>query len=186
MRTATTDAPAVVRLTQRLEETEGLDDAVRRLQPVADALRDHPNVDAALRGDWLGHAVHPLMTDAPIGLWTSAMVLDLLGGVQAQPAARKLVGLGVLLAVPTAWTGWAEWAAASDQRAKRVGVVHAAANGVAIACYAGSWVARRRGRTDKGRRLALLGGAALGAGGYLGAHLIEVRKVSSRHPAYGD
>ncbi|HYH35687.1 MAG TPA: DUF2231 domain-containing protein [Nocardioides sp.] len=185
MRAATTQVPTLVRLTQRLEESDGLDGAVAGLQPVADKLRAHPRVDAALRGEWLGHAVHPLMTDAPIGMWTSAMVLDAVGGEQSQAAARRLVGLGVLMALPTAWTGWAEWAV-TGQREQRVGVVHAVANGVALLSYTASYRARRRGDHKRGKRLALLGGGALGVGGYLGAHLIEVRKVSSRHPAYGE
>lgn len=186
MRHAATPAPTVVRLTQALEEDERLDDAVRRLQPVADTLRDHPRVDEALRGMWLGHSIHPLLTDVPIGFWTSAVVLDLVGGKQSQSAARTLVGLGVLAWFPTAWTGWAEWAAASDQRVKRVGVVHVAANAVGVTCFAGSYVARRRGNHERGKRLALLGSTVMTVAGYLGGHLVEVRKVSSVHPAYGD
>lgn len=181
---AITQAPAVVRLTQRLEENTGLDDTVRRLQPVADALRDHPRVDAALRGEWLGHAVHPMLTDVPIGFWTSAVVLDLVGGTKSQSTARTLVGLGVLSWFPTAWTGWAEWAAASDQRVKRVGVVHAAANAVGLTCFAASYVARRQGNHERGRKLALVGSTVLTGAGYLGGHLVEVRKVSSSHPAF--
>lgn len=181
---AATHAPAVVRLTQALEEDERLDDAVLRLQPVADALRDHPTLDAALRGEWLGHSVHPALTDVPIGFWTSAVVLDLVGGTKSQSAARTLVGLGVLSWFPTAWTGWAEWAAASDERVKRVGVVHAAANAIGLTCFGASYVARRRGNHERGKKLALLGGTVLTAAGYLGGHLVEVRKVSSVHPAY--
>ena len=183
---ATTHAPTIVRLTQRLEENDGLDEAVRRLQPVADTLRDHPRVDAALRGEWLGHAVHPVLTDVPIGFWTSAVVLDLVGGTRSQSTARTLVGLGVLAWFPTAWTGWAEWAAASDERVKRVGVVHAAANAIGLTCFGASYVARRRGNHERGKRLALLGGTVLTVAGYLGGHLVEVRKVSSVHPAYED
>jgi uncharacterized membrane protein len=184
MSAATTQVPAVVRLTKRIEQNVGLDTAVNRLRPVGDKLRAHPRVDAALRGEWLGHAVHPLLTDLPIGFWTSAIVLDALGGEQAQPTARKLVGLGVLAWFPTAWTGWAEWAAVTGQREQRVGVIHAVSNGAAIAAFATSWVARRRGNHKRGQQLALLGGGALSVGGYLGAHLIEVRKVSSSHPAF--
>src|SRR5439155_22637987 len=32
-----------------------------------------------LSGTWLGHPLHPVLTDVPIGAWSSAFVLDLLG-----------------------------------------------------------------------------------------------------------
>ena len=138
-----------------------------------------------LRGEWLGHAVHPMLTDVAVGTWTSASLLDLLGGPDSSAAAQRLVGAGLLAAGPTAWTGWAEWSAAGS-RDKRVGLVHAVTNGVAIGMYAASWLARRRGRHARGARLALAGAAVSGAGAYLGGHLVEARKVASRHPSYED
>src|SRR4051794_614954 len=109
MQSPVTNPPAVVTLTERLEQTQALDSVVRVVQPLVDALLADPGRAALLQGMWLGHAVHPLLTDVPIGTWTSATVLDLVGGRAAQPAARRLVGIGILAAVPTAITGWAEW-----------------------------------------------------------------------------
>ena len=79
----------------------------------------------------------------------------------------------------------AEWSAAGS-REKRVGIVHAVTNGVAISAYAASWVARRRGRHGTGAGLALAGAAVSGVAAYLGGHLVEARKVASHHPAYDD
>ena len=98
-----------------------------------------------LRGEWLGHPLHPLLTDLPIGFWTSATMLDLLGGRRARPAATTMVGLGVLSAVPTVASGLAEYTTL-DSPQRRVAVVHAGANAVATALYARSWSARRRDR----------------------------------------
>src|SRR5436853_7907312 len=61
-----------------------------------------------LSGTWLGHAAHPVLTDLPIGSFTSALALDLLGGEDA--GAQTLVGLGILSALPTALTGLSELA----------------------------------------------------------------------------
>lgn len=140
----------------------------------------------ALRGMWLGHAIHPLMTDVPIGAWTSATVLDLFGGEQSRFAARRLVGLGILAAVPTAITGVAEWGTTETLEDRRVGVVHAMSNSIALGLYTASWLSRRRGRHARGAGLALAGAAATGFGGYPGGQLIEARKVPIRHPAYDD
>ena len=177
--------PAPVALTKRLEESTALDPVVRAVRPVADLLVADPTVRDLLQGAWLGHALHPLMTDAPIGFWASATVLDLVGGPDARPSAQRLVGLGLLLAGPTAWTGWAEWTA-SGQREQRVGVVHAAANGLAVALYAASWAARRGDRHGRGVVLGLAATSALGLGGYLGGHLVSARKVGSRNSAFDD
>ena len=44
---------------------------------------------SVLRGEWLGHAVHPLLTDVVLGTWTSAHVLDLFGGPTPHPRLRS-------------------------------------------------------------------------------------------------
>jgi hypothetical protein len=177
--------PAIVRWTLRLEEASALDGTVRALDPRIRSVFGTGTRGSVLRGDWLGHALHPLLTDVVLGSWTSATVLDLFGGRGSSAAAQRLVGTGLLVVGPTAWAGWAEWSAAG-LREKRVGVVHAVTNAVAISVYAASWVARRRGRHGAGRRLALAGAAVSGVGGYLGGHLADARKVASHHPAYDD
>ena len=47
----------------------------------------------------------------------------------------RLIGVGLVAVGPTAWSGWSEWTTCGPQ-AKRVGLVHAATNGVAIGAYA--------------------------------------------------
>jgi hypothetical protein len=177
--------PAIVRWTLGLEDATVLDAAVQVLEPKIGNVFGTGTRGSVLRGDWLGHAVHPLLTDLVLGAWTSASVLDLLGGTESSAAAQRLVGTGLLAVGPTAWTGWAEWSAAGP-RDKRVGLVHAVTSGLAIGMYAASWVARRRGRQGSGVRFALAGAAVSGVGGYLGAHLASARKLGSRHPAYGE
>jgi len=176
---------AIVRWTLRLEQAVALDRPVQALEPSIRAAFGTGTRASILRGEWLGHAVHPLLTDVVLGTWTSATVLDFAGGRNASAAAQRLVGAGLLAVGPTAWTGWAEWSAAGS-REKRVGLVHAVTNGVAITAYAASWVARRQGRHGTGRRLALGGATVAGVGAYLGEHLTAARKVASRHPAYDD
>jgi hypothetical protein len=174
---------AIVRWTRRLEETNALDKPVRAVEHSIDSAFGTGTRGSILRGEWLGHALHPVLTDLVIGTWTSATVLDLAGGPAAAPAAQRLVGTGLLAVGPTAWTGWAEWSVAQP-REKRVGLVHAAVNALAIGTYAASWHARRRGRHDTGAKLALAGAAASGLGAYLGGHLAIARKVGSHNPAF--
>jgi len=174
--------PRIVQWTLRLEDTKALDRPVQALEPTVQAVFGTGTRGSVLRGEWLGHAIHPLLTDLVVGTWTSATLLDVVGGSGSAAAAQRLIGTGLLAAAPTAWTGWAEWSAISS-RDKRVGLVHAATNGLAISVYAASWVARHRGRHDTGARLALVGAAVSGVGAYLGGHLAIARKVGSHHPA---
>ncbi len=177
--------PAHVRWTLRLEQATALDPLVRAMEPKALALFGSGPRGALLRGDWLGHALHPVLTDVALGTLTSASLLDLVGGRESGAAAQRLIGLGLLTAGPTAWSGWAEWSR-TGARDQRVGLVHAAANGLAVSAYAASWVARRRGRHGRGVGLALAGAAVSGTAAYLGGHLAAARKVASRHPAFTD
>jgi hypothetical protein len=180
------DQPSgIVRWTLRLEQSTALDRPVQAVEPTVQAVFGTGVRASVLRGEWLGHAVHPVLTDVVLGTWTSATLLDLLAGPDSAASAQRLVGVGLLAAVPTFWTGWAEWSAAGP-RDKRVGLVHAITNGVAVTAYAGSWVARRRGRHGAGAAFALAGAAVSGVGAYLGGHLVGARKVASHHPAYGD
>ena len=179
----TTTPPPAVAWTQKLEGASALDPVVSLVRPLVGKLVADPARRDLLRGAWLGHALHPLLTDVPIGLWTSATVLDLVGGPAARPAAQRLVGLGVLTAGPTAVTGWAEWSG-SRQRDQRVGLVHAVANVTAVGLFASSWRARSQGRHARGVALGLAGSSALSLGGFLGGHLVAARKVGSRHPAF--
>ena len=173
----------LVRGMQRLEDAAALDRPVLALEPHVTSLFGSGTRGSVLRGEWLGHALHPLLTDLVIGSWTSATVLDLFGGRDTAAAAQRLVATGLLAVGPTAWTGWAEWSAAGP-RDKRVGLVHAATNAVAIGTFAASYAARRRGRHQAGASLALAGSAVAAVGAYLGGHLAMARQVSSRHPAF--
>lgn len=179
------DRPVIVTLARRIEQSRLLDAPVRALRPVAGALLADPVRRDLLHGTWMGHALHPMLTDLPIGFWTSAGVLDVVGGRQARPAATLLVGLGVLSALPTAVTGLSEWGS-TGHREQRVGVVHAAANSVALVLYTASYRARRSNRHLRGVVLGTAGSVAATVGGYLGGHLTAARKVSTRHPAFAE
>jgi hypothetical protein len=175
----------IVGWTRQLEETAALDRPVQAIEPSIRAVFGSGTRGAALRGEWLGHAVHPVLTDVVLGTWTSASLLDLVGGPDSPASAQRLVAAGLLAAGPTAWTGWAEWSEAGP-REKRVGLVHAVTNAVAIGAYAASWFARRDGRHRRGVGLALAGAAVSGVGGYLGGHLAAARKVGSHDAAFDD
>ena len=166
------DAPPIaLAMLEELEQRTDLDDSVEQLHRlVPDAFREGP-LRALLGGAPTGHALHPVLTDLPIGFWTSAWVLDLVPSKRTDPVATTFVALGLVTAVPTVVTGLSDWAVLGDRRLERVGVVHAAANGVATGCYALSLVARLRGRRRAGIAWGMAGATAATVGGFLGGHL---------------
>jgi uncharacterized membrane protein len=138
-----------------------------------------PGDDSLVRTDVLGHSLHPVLTDLPLGCWTSATLVDLVGGRSGRSAATKLVGAGLLAAGPTAYAGLASWSRLEGQE-RRIGAVHAVGNDVAIVLFVGSFVARVRGQHWRGVRLALMGNLATAAAGHLGGHLALDRGTASR------
>ena len=173
--TAASSGSRLHRMVERIGDFQGLDSSDAVLRPQIRRLR-HTPAWPMLRGRWLGHALHPMLTDVPIGFWSSAVVLDLVGGEATDAGADRLIALGALATIPTAAAGMADWSEAS-LKARRQGLVHASANTVALVCFLASLASRRTNRA-RGKRLALLGEAALLAGGYIGGHLTYAEGVS--------
>ena len=168
---------------ERVEQSAALDPIADSLHGCMSRLLRNGRVKDVLSGTWLGHAAHPMFTDLPIGFWTSAFVLDLVGGRQSRGAAELLVGFGVLSALPTAATGASDWSD-TEGASRRVGLVHAMANASATVLYAWSWNARRRDRYVQGVALGMLGATAATVGGLLGGHLLARLGTGVDHTAF--
>ena len=159
-------------LVARLEQADVLDATVETVTDATNTVLPSGELKDALHGKWLGHPLHPLLVALPIGLWSGATLLDLFGDEAGRPAAQSLVGAGVLLVAPTAAAGLADWSElGSAKGAKRIGLLHAAANTVTALLYGASWLARRRGDHGRGTALAFAGLGGLSVGGFLGGHL---------------
>lgn len=138
-----------------------------------------PSDDHPARSEVLGHSVHPVLTDLPLGCWTAASLVDVLGGRSGRSAATRLMAIGVLASAPTAYTGLASWSRLQGTD-RHVGAVHAVGNDVAIVLFVGSLLARVRGQHARGIGLALLGNAMTVAAGQLGGHLALNRGTARR------
>lgn len=156
----------------QIEGNERLDSVGHQLVQLAEPLTSGPAGDA-LRGRWLGHALHPLLTDFTMGTFLSAGLLDLLGGRKSRGAARRLIGLGLLFSVPTAASGMADYSTEHDRdpRIRRVGVVHAVGNMIVALLYFRSWRSRRQGHHLRGMAFSTLGGSLAAGTGWLGGHM---------------
>jgi len=166
-----TEKPAALAAVEQLEQLADLDPLVDQLyEALPTALKEGP-IRRLVGGAPLGHALHPLLTDLPIGFWTSSFVLDLVPSRRTDRIATVFVALGLAAAVPTVVTGLSDWSALKARPDQRVGLVHAAANASAIGLYGLSLAARLRGRRKTGVALGLLGATSATVGGHLGGHL---------------
>ena len=131
-----------------------------------------------LHGVWLGHPLHPVLVQLPVGAWTSAAILDALPGTGTAP--DTLILMGLLGVVPAVATGLTDWSDLHEQQ-QRVGLVHAAANIAGASLYVASLVARRRGDRGTGRLLGWAGYTAAGLGSYIGGHLAYRQSAGPNH-----
>lgn len=160
-------------LIDKLENAGALDRIVGPVQQVVRRLKPG-QVRDALHGVWLGHPLHPALVQIPAGTWISASFLDLWPGNAV--ASRRLVTAGLAAAVPSALAGWTDWSELHEQQ-MRVGLVHAAANGVAVTLYLASLAAPERAA----KVLRASGLTAMSAGAMLGGHLAYHQSSGANH-----
>jgi nitrite reductase/ring-hydroxylating ferredoxin subunit/uncharacterized membrane protein len=159
---------AVQQALQRIFEAGG-----SAAQPIADFLH----------GTWLGHPLHPVLTDVPIGAWTAALLLDALdivGEKDYAPGADAAIALGLAGAVGAAASGLTDWKDL-DARPLRVGLLHGALNLGATALFGASLIMRRSGARAAGRGTALAGYLVAAAAAYLGGDMVFRDQIGVSH-----
>jgi uncharacterized membrane protein len=136
-----------------------------------------------------GHPIHPMLVALPVGLWSLALVCDLvyvlrLGGEMWANAAFIAVGGGVAGALLAAIPGLIDLLSLQDPRVKRIGLWHMTLNLAAVALFAWNfWVRWQHGPTaDPPLLLTVLGVAVISASGWLGGDLVYVHGVAVHRP----
>lgn len=154
----------------RIERAQALDKPVAAVRAVVTKVLRNRAVKDALHGVWLGHPLHPGAAQFTAGTLLSASMLDAVGGPVGggRLPSTFLITAGLATAPVTAAAGWADWSESREDQ-MRVGLVHAAANVVALSLYGAALAQRARG--GRGRLLSLAGGAVATAGALLGGHL---------------
>ena len=165
-----------------------LDPMAEKLRSFAMAVFDTAGqrVDDLLYGTWLGHPLHPVLTDVAIGGCVSALGLDLLDAKTRRRdfavGADAAVALGLAGALGSAVTGLNDWRwTTAYERPRRIGIGHAAANVTATTFYLASLCLRRNGSRQAGRLTGIAGFSALMLGAYLGGHLVFGERIGVDH-----
>ena len=123
-----------------------------------------------LVGTWLGHPLHALVTDVPIGALTLVIILDVLGQAVAADVAL-LVGVLALLAAALA--GYADYST-TDGRARVRATVHSTIMLVALVIYVVSLGIRATGPANRTVPIVLSIGAyvILAGGAFVGGDVV--------------
>lgn len=174
-----------------IENQEWLGEAGEAIQPaILNAFKaggeTGQKIKNFLHGKWLGHPLHPVLTDVPVGSWTVAAVLDgieLAGNEDYQQGADAAISIGIAGAVASAVSGLTDWTATNGKRQK-IGLMHGLLNLTATGLYATSLILRGN---KKSRRAAItcsmIGYGITTAAAYLGGHLVYDEQMGVNHTA---
>lgn len=139
-----------------------------------------------LHGVWLGHPLHPALTDIPVGSWSVSLILDLLslGGNKAlRRGADAALSIGIVGALASGLAGLADWQDTYG-RERRIGLLHGLLNTTGLALYTASLVQRRRKRRGSGMLLSMLGYGVTFFSTYLGGEMVYRQGVGVNHTAW--
>jgi nitrite reductase/ring-hydroxylating ferredoxin subunit len=157
------------------------------LGPVRERHQDNLVLELMHGGRWIGHPLHPALSDLPVGLWTGVTVLDALerdpGPRRGIDAAGVLSAAGILAAGATAVTGLTDWTVSNDED-RRVGLFHGLLNTAALGLQCASLGARMAGHRGTARTLAVASITVTAGAGYLGGHLVFARGVMVNRVAW--
>ena len=164
-------------LMQRIVEAlPFLDDIGEAVQPEVQKAVDAGGTTArnVLDGVWFEAPLHPVMTDVPIGAWTTALVFDGLdlatGKKPLQHAADASLAFGTLGAFGAALTGLSDWRYLSGG-SRKMGVAHGLLNTIGLLLSIVSLVQRATGRRNAARLTFLTGYSISGMAAHLGGEL---------------
>ena len=159
--------------------TRLLDAQARWAKPFGDSVHDALHaafhrvapIRDILNGRWLGHPLHALLTDVPVGALTLVIVLDVLG----QPVAADVgLAFGVVTLLAAALAGLADYSD-TDGTARVRATVHGTLMTIALLLYLVSLVLRAAGG-ERGVPIAvsILAYLILAAGAFTGGDVVYV------------
>jgi len=143
-----------------------------------------------LNGTWLGHPLHPVMTDVPVTAWMLTAVFDVIWLI-AHPTwaaygafVTVIVGLfGAFGAIVTGLTDWSDTYGAE----RRVGLNHALFNACATILYLVSFILRLLAGPGDGIAPVILGFVGLASvfyAAYLGSDMVFTKGTGVNHTAW--
>ena len=140
-------------------------------------------------GVWLGHPLHPVFTDIPIGAWTAGLVIDAVAAAKHDRAMQRAgdvaIAVGLAGAAAAAVTGLTDWSE-TNGRSQRTGLVHGLLNIAATTLYAAAYMLRKNGSRAAGQQCAVVGYAIAAGSAWLGGDLVYDQRIGVTHATTDD
>lgn len=173
---------------------ERVSDALQHIiQVVVGAQRKPPRrLKSLLNGTWLGHPLHPLITDIPVTAWVITAIFDVIWLISpttfawAARGAEVTVVLGLLGALGAIVTGLTDWSDTYGAE-RRVGLNHAIFNAIATILYLVSFVLRlpeAAGDSVLAAILGFLGLISVMYAAFLGGDMVFTKGTGVNHTAW--
>jgi nitrite reductase/ring-hydroxylating ferredoxin subunit/uncharacterized membrane protein len=141
-----------------------------------------------LNGSWLGHSLHPVLTDVVVGGATMVIFLDILrvffnvDGLE--DATTWTLGLTVLAGVGTILTGLTDFKDTGTGDERNVAGMHGVINIIAVVVFFISLLKRFGGAHDAAFWVALLAYLVISVGAYIGGHVVFKYGYMVNHNAF--
>lgn len=126
-----------------------------------------------------GHPVHPLLIVFPVGLFIFSLLCDLIALLSADPQTWYTVALytmvgGFVGALIAAMPGFIDFLSITDDRVRKIAIMHMACNLIAVTLYGVNIWLRVNGDNPSGTPLllSLIGVGLLGISGWLGGAMV--------------
>jgi len=141
-----------------------------------------------LNGSWLGHSVHPVLTDVVVGGTTMVIFLDILrvffnvDGLE--DATTWTLGLSVVAGVATIVTGLTDFKDTGTGNERNLAGLHGVINIVAVVIFFISLLQRFGGAHDAAFWVALAAYLVISVGAYIGGHVVFKYGYMVNHNAF--
>lgn len=145
------------------------------------------HIQNILNGVWLGHPLHPVVTDVPVGAWTATMVLDNVGALSGNDSLQSAADLSLATGLAASWasaaSGITDWMDTYGEE-RKVGLAHGLLMAATTITYSASLLARLSGARAAGVALSNTGYALMSAGAYLGGEEVYDLGYPINHTAF--
>ncbi len=128
-----------------------------------------------LNGSWLGHPLHPALTDVVVGGFTMLVIFDLwslIFDATFREASLVIMGISILAGLGAIVSGWTDFKDTADGDERNVATLHAYANMLAIAVYIVAFLIRLGDGQAIGQVLSVIGYLIITTGAFIGGHIV--------------
>lgn len=140
-----------------------------------------------LNGSWLGHSLHPVLTDVVVGGFTMLIVLDLISlivGANFRDASLIILGLSILAGLGAILSGLTDYKDTATGDERDVATLHGYTNIIAIVVYVVAFFVRLGGGVMTGQILSIIGYLIISFGAFVGGHVVFKYGYMVNHNAF--